>query len=92
MPDNPDGATTSACNASQGNAVSSSCVFHDVTTGNITEPCYGTNDCYDPVGGVYGVLSTSDTSLNEAYPATAGWDFATGLGSVNVTNLVNQWP
>ncbi|HXP07214.1 MAG TPA: S53 family peptidase, partial [Acidobacteriaceae bacterium] len=90
--DNPDSATTSACNASQGIAVSSSCVFHDVTTGNITEPCYGTNSCYDPVGDVYGVLSTSDTSLNEAYPATAGWDFATGLGSVNVTNLVNQWP
>jgi pseudomonalisin len=90
--DNPDSATTSACNASQGTAVSSSCVFHDVTTGNITEPCYGINSCYDPVGDVYGVLSTSDTSLTEAYPATAGWDFATGLGSVNVTNLVNSWP
>jgi subtilase family serine protease len=90
--DDPDSATTSACNASQGTAVSSSCVFHDVTTGNITEPCYGTNSCYDPMGDVYGLLSTSDTSLNEAYPATAGWDFATGLGSVNVTNLVNQWP
>src|SRR3984957_6519035 len=90
--DNPDSATTSACNASQGTAVSSSCVFHDVTKGNITEPCYGTNSCYDPVGNVYGVLSTSGTSLDEAYPATAGWDFATGLGSVNVTNLVNQWP
>ena len=90
--DNPDSATTSACNASQGTAVSSSCVFHDVTKGNITEPCYGTNSCYDPVGNVYGVLSTSSTSLDEAYPATAGWDFATGLGSVNVTNLVNQWP
>jgi subtilase family serine protease len=90
--DNPDSATTSACNASQGAAVLSSCVFHDVTTGNITEPCYGTNSCYDPMGDVYGVLSASDTSLNEAYPATAGWDFATGLGSVNVTNLVNSWP
>ena len=90
--DNPDSATTSVCNASQGTAVSSSCVFHDVTKGNITEPCYGTNSCYDPVGNVYGVLSTSGTSLDEAYPATAGWDFATGLGSVNVTNLVNQWP
>ena len=25
------------------------------------------------------------------YPATAGYDLATGLGSVNVTNLVNAW-
>jgi pseudomonalisin len=90
--DDPDSTTLSACNASQGNAVLSSCVFHDVTTGNITEPCYGTNSCYDPVDAVYGVLSTSDTSLLEAYPASTGWDFATGLGSVNVTNLVNSWP
>jgi hypothetical protein len=28
----------------------------------------------------------------EAYPATAGWDFATGLGSIDVSNLVNSWP
>jgi subtilase family serine protease len=90
--DNPNETNLSACNASTGNAISSSCVFHDVTTGNITEPCYGTNSCYDPVGDVYGVLSTSDTSLLEAYPASTGWDFATGLGSVNVTNLVNGWP
>jgi subtilase family serine protease len=90
--DDPDNTNLSACNASQGNAVSSSCVFHDVTTGNIAEPCYGTNNCYAPPPAVYGVLSTSDTSLLEAYPATTGWDFATGLGSVNVTNLVNSWP
>jgi subtilase family serine protease len=90
--DNPNDTNLAACNASTGNAVSSSCVFHDVTTGNITEPCYGTNNCYDPLGNVYGVLSTSDTSLLEAYPASTGWDFATGLGSVNVTNLVNSWP
>jgi hypothetical protein len=25
------------------------------------------------------------------YPATVGYDMATGLGSVNVTNLVNKW-
>ena len=44
-----------------------------------------------PAGDTYGVLSTSTTSLQVAYPATAGWDFATGLGTVNVTNLVNSW-
>jgi len=27
-----------------------------------------------------------------AYPSEGGWDFATGLGSVNITNLVNSWP
>ena len=40
---------------------------------------------------VFGVLSTSNTSFAPAYRATAGWDFATGLGTVNVANLVNNW-
>jgi hypothetical protein len=55
-------------------------------------PCFGTNNCYDPSPAGYGILSTSDMYQMEAYPATVGWDFATGLGSINVTNLVNHWP
>lgn len=35
-----------------------------------------------------GVISTSSSSAQPAYAATPGWDFATGLGSVNVANLV----
>jgi subtilase family serine protease len=85
-------ARLSACNATKGNAVSSSCIFHDVTAGDNAVPCYGTNNCYDPPGGGYGILSTSDLLPIEAYPTTTGWDFASGLGSVNVTNLVNSWP
>jgi hypothetical protein len=30
--------------------------------------------------------------MRQAYPTKTGWDFATGLGSINVTNLVNAWP
>jgi subtilase family serine protease len=81
-----------ACNSSKGKGVASSCVFYDVTVGDNDVPCYGTNNCYAPISGGYGVLSTSDTTLNVAYPTTKGWDFATGLGTVNVTNLVNTWP
>lgn len=88
----PNTGGLEACNASKGNEVSSSCIFHDVTAGNNDVPCYGTNNCYDPSGNKYGVLSTSDHSLEVAYPAHTGWDFTTGLGSVNVTNLVNKWP
>ena len=69
-----------------------SAVFHDVTFGNNDVPCYGTNNCYLPSGSDYGVLSTSDSKLKVAYPAQAGWDFATGLGSVNVTVLVTRGP
>jgi len=89
----PNTTNLSQCNASQGNKVSSSCIFHDVTVGVTTVPCYGPNGCYDPsLPNGYGLLSTSDTTLIQAYPTTTGWDFATGLGSVNVTNLVNSWP
>jgi pseudomonalisin len=87
----PDTANLAACNSSKGAGVSSSCVFYDVTAGNNTVPCYGTNNCYDPGGG-YGLLSTSDKTLQQAYPSATGWDFTTGLGTVNVTNLVNSWP
>jgi subtilase family serine protease len=80
------------CNASNGKAVCSSCIFHDVTSGNIDVPCQGANNCYQPPGAQYGVLSTSNLSLEAAYPANTAWDFATGLGSVNVTLLVNNWP
>ena len=38
-----------------------------------------------------GVLSTSDTSYAPAYAAASGWDFATGIGSVNAFNLLNAF-
>jgi subtilase family serine protease len=85
-------ADVTQCNATRGNAVNSNCAFHDVTVGNNNVPCYGTNNCYDPSGAAYGLLSTSDSHFSVAYGAHSGWDFATGLGSVNVTNIVNLWP
>ena len=38
--------------------------------------------------GLVGVLSTNNNSYAPAYPTTTGWDFASGLGSVNAFNLV----
>lgn len=91
-PTHPNSAAVQACNASHGRAIASGCFFHDVTRGNNDVPCYGTNNCYLPAGEDFGVLSTSDAHLQVAYPAHAGWDFATGLGSPNVTNIVKNWP
>jgi subtilase family serine protease len=88
----PVKAKTNACNSSLGNGVSSSCGFYDVTYGGNVVPCYGTNNCYGSAGLSYGVLSTSDAIPEPAYLTGQGWDFATGLGSVNVTNIVNRWP
>jgi pro-kumamolisin-like protein/VCBS repeat protein len=81
---------SSACNSSKGNAVASSCIFYDVTLGDNDTDCTGTNNCYRP-SGTYGVLSTSNSSYAPAYGTTTGWDFATGIGTVNVNNLVMGW-
>jgi len=80
-----------SCNSSLGNGVSSSCIFYDVTLGDITVDCTGSQNCYDSSAG-YGVLSTSSGSYAPAYGVAPGWDFASGIGSVNVANLVNNWP
>jgi uncharacterized repeat protein (TIGR01451 family) len=78
------------CNAGNGNAINSNCIFHDVTQGDMAVNCTGSINCFVP-SGTYGQLSTSNATSAPAYAATAGWDFATGLGSVNVANLINAW-
>lgn len=92
--------SNASCNSTLGNAVGPQCVFHDVTLGDMDVPCtpyldgtttVGLFDCYLPSGTI-GVLSTSDKSYEPAYAAHPGWDFATGLGSVNALNLVKSWP
>ena len=77
-----------ACNSTLGSGVASTCVFRDVTQGDMDINCIGNNNCYRPFGE-NGVLATSANA--PAYGATKGWDFATGLGTVDATNLVNQW-
>jgi subtilase family serine protease len=79
------GSTT--CNSSKGNAVGSTCIFYDVTQGDMDVNCTGTHNCYKP-SGTNGVLSTSNTAYAPAYKTGTGWDFATGIGSVNAYNLV----
>jgi subtilase family serine protease len=67
-------------------------VFNDITAGDNDVVCQvGTLNCYAASGDTYGVLSTSSTTLAVAYAAGTGWNFAAGLGSVNVANLVNSW-
>lgn len=70
----------------------SSCVFYDVTSGTISQPCDATGpspDCTTTGGDPVGVLETGGVV---AYNAGTGYDLATGLGSVNVENLLCMWP
>jgi subtilase family serine protease len=53
--------------------------FHDVTSGN--------NYC--TAGTTYGYCSA--TGATEGYAAGTGYDEVTGLGSVNLTNLITAW-
>ena len=77
----------SGCNSSLGKSANPSCIFYDVTLGDMDVDCTGSDNCYTP-SGTYGGLSTSDSTLQPAFAAGAGWDFATGIGTVNANNLV----
>jgi subtilase family serine protease len=59
------------------NATNYASAFHDITS--------GTNAC--TAGTTY--CSTSGTS---GYAATTGYDLATGLGSIDLYNLLTVWP
>jgi len=85
----------SKCDALLGNKISPACVFYHVTAGSNAEPCYkGTPNCVtgpaSSLGiGVLGAPIAGKTVY--AYPATSGYNLATGLGSVNVTNLLYNY-
>lgn len=81
------------CNSTKGNHVGSLCYFHDVTEGSIDVPCLSTVNCYgsNPSAYILGAVSVSSTQFEPAYQTTPGWDYATGIGTVNVTTLLQNW-
>ena len=83
----------SACNSSSlpqlRRGLASTCVFYDVTQGDMDVNCTGANNCYLP-SGTYGVLSLSNSAYQPAYGTAVGWDFSTGIGTVNAYNLVHN--
>jgi hypothetical protein len=88
-------STTSAtCNSSNRTNPSvpppAVCVFNDITKGNDSVPCAGGSpNCSSTTANTNGVLVNSAKA--PAFTTGTGYDLATGLGSVNVTNLVNAW-
>jgi len=98
-------ASLATCNADNGATGTSNCVFHNVTRGAISSQCVATyadpmSNCYS-YGSLYGGyrigLTTSDATptsygvTNKAFGAQPGWSYASGLGSVNATNLLIAW-
>jgi subtilase family serine protease len=75
----------SSCSA-QSVTASSSCYFNDINTGTNAVPCAANSpNCT--------VLYSDDAiGILAGYSAGTGYDLATGLGSLNVANVVNAWP
>jgi subtilase family serine protease len=101
------GTALSACNSALGKNVRTSCIFYDVSRGDNDVNCASVQDlgltvpgltytgpvnCYAASSNEMGVLSTSNTAYKPAYAANVGWDFATGIGTINAYNLVKAWP
>ena len=84
----------SRCNSSLGNKISGACVFYDVTAGDNAEPCVkGSVDCFTNAAATMGVgiLRSKMSPHANAFPATPGYDLATGLGTVNAANLLYNY-
>jgi hypothetical protein len=75
--------SSSNCNSTTGPA--STCVFNDITSGTIAIPCVGGSSNCTPSN------PADKLGILPGYQAGAGYDLATGLGSVNASNLINDW-
>ena len=80
-------AATIPTGATVATAPASTCNFHDVVTGYNYSPKDTTGKYNVATGTISGTLGTDYVG----FPATTGFDEATGLGSPNVTNLANNW-
>ena len=85
------------CNATLGNKVGATCIFHDVTMGDNDVHCSGTIDCFGtpPSGEEFGggVLSTVEHRLSPGVPRGQRVGFRLGPGlPVNAARLVEAWP
>jgi hypothetical protein len=89
---------TGACNSNGVTPPNAACVFNDVTKGNNSVACDGgfsALGCSVTTAGSTGILLEAPvppyTANAPGWSATAGYDLATGLGSVNVTKLAANW-
>ncbi|MGC2527787.1 MAG: Ig-like domain repeat protein [Candidatus Acidiferrum sp.] len=87
--------TGATCTSNAATAASpGSCVFYDLPAGagNISVACQGGSpQCSNTSATSFGIMTTTTGGSTPAYNTAAGYDLATGLGSVNAANLVNTW-
>ena len=72
---------------------SATCSFYDITKGNNSVPCAANStNCSSKTAGANGVVVSTASPTTPAWTTATGYDLATGLGSVNVSNLATEWP
>jgi hypothetical protein len=82
---------TKICASNAAAVTATGCIFYDVINGNISVACKaGTPNCSNmsTTANQYGVMASASIP---AWTTTAGYDLATGLGTVNVANLATAW-
>jgi hypothetical protein len=95
---------TPALNCKASASPAAGCTFNDVTSGdsflvtsgvgNNSVPCTGgTPNCSAIISSDTGILVTAANTTPKipAWTTTAGYDLASGLGSVNAMNLASNW-
>jgi subtilase family serine protease len=82
--------TYSSCSAESVSA-SSTCYFNDIDQYTSAQPC----DAVDKTPNCTATQSTlgnaDEIGILSGYSAGTGFDLATGLGSLNIANVVNAW-
>ncbi len=84
--------TYSSCSAESVTAGSSSCYFNDIDKGTNAMACDYSASVTTPSPNCTRLHSSDFIGILSGYSATTGYDLATGLGSLNVANVVNAWP
>ena len=90
-------ANQSGLGCSSSTGPNSACTINDVTKGNNSVACVGQSPgCSNTTSSTtFGILETENSSGvptgTAAFNAGTGFDLASGLGSVNASNLVTNW-
>jgi trimeric autotransporter adhesin len=82
--------TYSSCSA-ESVTTSSTCYFNDIDEYTNAQPCDAANKTPNCVETQSTLGYTDEIGILTGYSASTGFDLATGLGSMNIANVVNAW-
>jgi len=89
--------TYASCSAEK-STTGNKCMFNDIDSGTIAMPCdNGAEEGNPAQAGIQSpnctvLVSGDQVGILQGYAASVGYDLATGLGSLNVANVVTAWP